>query len=136
MKGIDCFYYIIQTLCSILAKHEKVIPILPQLIFNLKTRSSHDSDGVVNSAILLCLYPGVETFYSRVIKPGIADSITAPNPRLTFSVTFADFFHFDLCVFLANLLALENLSLGFNSGNAAYKSSTKRVHRDPTRSFS
>ena len=73
---------------------------------------------------------------ARVIKPGIADSITAPNPRLTFSVTFANFFHFDLCDFLVDLLALENLSLGFNSGNAAYRSSTKRVHRDPTRSFS
>ena len=73
---------------------------------------------------------------ARVIKPGIADSITAANPHLTFSVTFADFFRFDLCVLLANLLALENLSLGFNSGNAAYKSSIKRVRRDPTRSFS
>ena len=49
---------------------------------------------------------------ARVIKPGIADSITAPNPRLTFSVTFADFFRFDLCDILVDLLALENLSLG------------------------
>ena len=73
---------------------------------------------------------------ARVIKPGIADSITAPNPHLTFSVTFANFFGFDLCVFLIDLLALENLSLGFNSGNAAYRLLTKRVHRDPTRSFS
>ena len=46
---------------------------------------------------------------ARVIKPGIADSITAPNPCLTFSVTFADFSHFDLCDSLVDLLALENL---------------------------
>ena len=46
---------------------------------------------------------------ARVIKPGIADSITAPNPLLTFSVTFTVFFHFDLCGFLVDLWGLENL---------------------------
>ena len=46
---------------------------------------------------------------ARVIKPGIADSITALNPLLTLSVTFAVFFHLDLCGFLVNLWGLENL---------------------------
>ena len=46
---------------------------------------------------------------ARVIKPGIADSITAPNPLLTFSVTSAGFFCFDLCDFLVDLWGLENL---------------------------
>ena len=46
---------------------------------------------------------------ARVIKPGIADSITAPNLLFTFSVTLAVFFHFDLCDFLVNLWVLEYL---------------------------
>ena len=46
---------------------------------------------------------------ARVIRPGIADSITAPNPLLTFSVTLAVFFHFDLCDFLVDLLGVKNL---------------------------
>ena len=46
---------------------------------------------------------------ARVIRPGIADSITAPNPLLTFLVTLAVFFRFYLCDFLVDLLGLENL---------------------------
>ena len=102
MEGIDFFYHIIQTLC-ILAKHEKVIPVLSQLIFYLKAQSSHDGDGIVYSVILLSFNPGVETFYSQ------GDQGDQGDPLLTFSVTLAVFFHFDLCDFLVHLLDLENL---------------------------